>query len=278
MNQLRKMGPLPKADLNFQKPDEAGRKKLILDYYPLVRTIAARMIRRFPNNVDLDELVSEGILGLMDAIERYDPERCVPFKSYAEIRIRGAIVDAMRHQDFVPRSVRRKWQALEREKERLFLKLKRLPTRDEMAASMEMTMEDYDAFCEDARIFGLISGDQFLDDDSSETIMSTVASPGILADEEMIGEETWGEIEEFVDRLSDKERTVVQLYYLADMNLKQIGERLKVTESRVCQLRGQAIKRLQLWIREKEQAEATTLEELRIQNSQDTESWFQAIL
>ena len=174
--------------------------------------------------------------------------------------------------------MRRKWQALEREKERLFLKLKRLPTRDEMAASMEMTMEDYDAFCEDARIFGLISGDQFLDDDSSETIMSTVASPGILADEEMIGEETWGEIEEFVDRLSDKERTVVQLYYLADMNLKQIGERLKVTESRVCQLRGQAIKRLQLWIREKEQAEATTLEELRIQNSQDTESWFQAIL
>lgn len=243
---------------------ELERQQVILEYYPLVKTIAARMIRRFPNNVDLDELVSEGILGLMDALERYNPERGVPFKSYAEIRVRGAIVDALRHQDFVPRSVRRKWQALEREKDRLFIKLKRKPSREEMASSLQMDLKSYDFYCEDARIYGLVSGDTMLDDESSETVMSTVSSPLPLVDEELLAEESWGDVARLVSKLPEKERTVIHLYYLHNMNLKQIGEQLVVTESRVCQLRGQAIRRIQLWLKEEVEAEDIRLQESRL--------------
>lgn len=238
---------------------EQERQQIILDYYPLVKTIAGRMIRRFPNNVDLDELVSEGILGLMDAMDRFNPARGVPFKSYAEIRVRGAIVDALRHRDFVPRSVRRKWQALERERERLFLRLKRKPSREEMATSMAMKLVDYDAFCEDARIYGLISGDALLDEDSSETILSTVAAPETLAEDDIITGETWEEVSGMVDKLPEKERMVVQHYYLQNLNLKQIGDQLGVTESRVCQLRGQAVRRIHVWMKEKETQEREAL-------------------
>jgi RNA polymerase sigma factor for flagellar operon FliA len=245
------------------KLTEQERQQIILDYYPLVKTIAGRMIRRFPTNVDLDELVSEGILGLMDAMERFNPARGVPFKSYAEIRVRGAIVDALRHRDFVPRSVRRKWQALERERERLFLRLKRKPTREEMASSLGMKLNDYDAFCEDARIYGLISGDALLDEDSSETILSTVPAPGTLAEEDMIMGETWEEVAGWVEKLPEKERLVVHHYYFQSLNLKQIGDQLGVTESRVCQLRGQAVRRINLWMKEKEEEERVVLLESR---------------
>lgn len=245
------------------KLTEQERQQIILDYYPLVKTIAGRMIRRFPTNVDLDELVSEGILGLMDAMERFNPARGVPFKSYAEIRVRGAIVDALRHRDFVPRSVRRKWQALERERERLFLRLKRKPSREEMAASLGMKLNGYDAFCEDARIYGLISGDALLDEDSSETILSTVPAPGTLAEEDMITGETWEEVSGWVEKLPEKERLVVHHYYFQSLNLKQIGDQLGVTESRVCQLRGQAVRRIHLWMKEKEEEERLVLLESR---------------
>lgn len=238
-----------------QSLTEEQRQQIILEHYPLVKTIAARMVRRFPNNVDLDEMISEGILGLMDALERFEPARGVPFKSYAEIRVRGAIVDALRHNDFVPRSVRRKWQAIERQRERLQQRLDRRPTCEELAKALDMTLVDYDAYCEDARIFGLVSGDAFLDEDSSETILSNVPAPTVHADEDIILGETWGEVAELIERLPGKERTVLQHYYLQNLNLKQIGDQLGVTESRVCQLRGQAVKRLGQWLREKEQAE-----------------------
>lgn len=238
-----------------QSLTEEQRQQIILEYYPLVKTIAARMVRRFPNNVDLDEMISEGILGLMDALERFEPARGVPFKSYAEIRVRGAIVDALRHNDFVPRSVRRKWQAIERQRERLQQRLDRRPTREELAKALYMTLEDYDAYCEDARIFGLVSGDAFLDEDSSETILSNVPAPTVYVDEDIILGETWGEVADLIERLPGKERTVLQHYYLQNLNLKQIGDQLGVTESRVCQLRGQAVKRLGQWLKEKEQAE-----------------------
>jgi RNA polymerase sigma factor for flagellar operon FliA len=257
-----------------QRLSERERQQIILDYYPLVKTIAGRMVRRFPNNVDLDELISEGILGLMDALERFNPARGVPLKSYAEIRIRGSIVDALRHNDFVPRSVRRKWQAIEREKERLFLRLKRRPSREELAASLEMTLVDYDAYCEDARIFGLVSGDAFLDEDSSETLFATVPGTETLASDDMISEETWGEVSLLVDRLPEKEKLVIQNYYLQNLNLKQIGDMLRVTESRVCQLRGQAVKRISLWLKEREQVELQARAEMRDRRRQGSlEAW-----
>ena len=96
------------------------RERLILEHYPLVRTIACRMVRRFPASVDVDELINVGAMGLIDAVDRFDPSRQVPFKAYAEIRIRGAIVDALREADWVPRSVRRKFTRIETTRTQLF--------------------------------------------------------------------------------------------------------------------------------------------------------------
>ena len=138
---------------------EYNREQLILDYYPLVRTIACRMARRLPPSVEVDELINIGTLGLIDAVDRYDASRGVPFKAYAEIRIQGAMFDALRGDDWVPRSVRRKVNRIEHAKKTLSFNLGRDPSRDEMAAAMDMSTDEYDNLVRDARIKKLISLD-----------------------------------------------------------------------------------------------------------------------
>jgi RNA polymerase sigma factor for flagellar operon FliA len=220
------------------------REQRILQHYPLVRTIAARMIRRFPSSVELDELVNVGTLGLIDAVDRFDPSRQVPFKAYAEIRIRGAIVDALRQADWVPRSVRRKYNRIEAARDKLFFDLDRAPSRDELADELELSDEQYEKLEADARIKKLISLDAPVDDENDTHLIDRVASK----DEDPLT--TW-EKDELksaivlaVHNLPQKERTAVSLYYLHGMTLKEIGQVLGVTESRACQLRSSGIKRL----------------------------------
>lgn len=222
----------------------AARERMILDHYPLVRTIAGRMVRRLPSNVDVDELVMVGTVGLIDAIDRFEPERGVPFKAYAEIRIRGAIVDSLRDSDWVPRSVRRKFARIEIARNDLKRALKRDPTREELALKLEMTVEEYEDLAADSRITSLTSIDTPLDEDGGTTLIDTVSSSEPEIDDRWIAEEITAEVKDAVTNLPDKERTVVTLYYLKGLNLKEIGESLGVTESRACQLRGQGVKRL----------------------------------
>lgn len=221
-----------------------NREELILAHYPLVRTIASRMIRRFPASVDLDELVNVGALGLIDAVDRFDPSRNVPFKAYAEIRIRGAIVDALREADWVPRSVRRKVNRIEAAREKLLRALDRAPTREEMAKELEISVEAYEDLAGDARIRKLVSLDAPVDDDNQTALVDRVES----GEEDFLT--TWtkdelrAEVIQAVHNLPKKERTAVALYYLHELTLKEIGQVLGVTESRACQLRSSGIKRL----------------------------------
>ena len=227
----------------------AQRQQMILEHYPLVRTIAGRMVRRFPSNVEVDELVNVGMLGLIDALDRFDPTRGVPFKAYAEIRIRGHIVDNLRQADWVPRSVRRKFLRIEAARVRLRTALKREPTRDEMAVDLEISVVEFDDLCGDAEIRRLISLDTPLDEEGSSTIGDQVADDGDSVLDHWIMGETTTEVKDAVERLPDRERTVVTLYYMRGLQLKEIGETLGVTESRVCQIRGQAVKRLETWLK-----------------------------
>lgn len=220
------------------------REELILAHYPLVRTIASRMIRRFPASVDLDELVNVGALGLIDAVDRFDPSRNVPFKAYAEIRIRGAIVDALREADWVPRSVRRKVTRIEAAREKLVRSLDRKPTREEMAKELEISVKAYENLSGDARIRKLVSLDAPVDDDNNTHLVDRVQN----GEEDFLT--TWSkdelkaEVISAVHNLPKKERTAVALYYLHELTLKEIGQVLGVTESRACQLRSSGIKRL----------------------------------
>ena len=221
------------------------REAMILEHYPLVRIIAARMVRRFPSHVEVEELVNIGTLGLIDAIDRFEVERGVPFKAYAEIRIRGAIVDSLREADWIPRSVRRKFSRIDTTRATLRGRHGRDPSREEMAAELEMGVEEYDDLCGGAEIKRLVSLDAPMDDDGGATLADHVADEVDPLLDRWIADEMRSQVSTMIQKLPEKERAVVTLYYQRGLNLKEIGDLLGVTESRVCQLRGQAVKRLQ---------------------------------
>ncbi len=228
---------------------EYNRQQLILDYYPLVRTIACRMARRLPPSVEVDELINVGTLGLIDAVDRYDPSRRVPFKAYAEIRVQGAMFDALRGDDWIPRSVRRKVNRIEAARRRLTLALGRPPERAEMAEVLELSLEGYDSLCEDARIKRLLSLDMPTTDEGHTPLVEILPRDEQTVEELICNEELKSEVAHAVQCLPDKERVAVTLYYLQGITLREIGDILGVTESRACQLRGQGIKRLKFRLR-----------------------------
>lgn len=228
--------------LSPQKQDT--REQLILDHYPLVRTIACRMVRRFPSCVDVDELINVGALGLIDAVDRFDPTREVPFKAYAEIRIRGAIVDALRESDWVPRSVRRKYNKIEDARLTLHRQLGREPSRTELAQALELTMDQFDALAGDAQVRKLVSLDNPVDDDNMTPLSERLSDDSEDLTVLWEAAEIMGSVVQAVQNLPKKERTAVALYYLNNLTLKEIGRVLGVTESRACQLRAQGVKRL----------------------------------
>lgn len=228
---------------------EFNRQQLILDYYPLVRTIACRMARRLPPSVEVDELINVGTLGLIDAVDRFDASRGVPFKAYAEIRIQGSMFDSLRGDDWVPRSVRRKVNRIESARKQLLLSLGRQPNRDEMASAMELSTDAYDVLCEDARIKRLISLDMPTTEDGHTPLVEIIPRDEASAEDVLCNAELRTEVAHAVQCLPEKERAAVTMYYLQSVTLREIGEILGVTESRACQLRGQGVKRLKFRLR-----------------------------
>ncbi len=222
------------------------RQDMILAHYPLVRTIACRMVRRFPANVDVDELINVGVLGLIDAIDRFDPERSVPFKAYAEIRIRGAIVDALRESDWVPRSVRRKSHRIDAARQTLQYRLGRDPSRQEVADELEMGDREFDKLERQSVVRKLVSLDLPVDDENHTTLVERLPGAHDDAFDGIWGTQKREAVLDAIANLPEKERVAVSCYYQKGMTLKQIGEQLGVTESRACQLRGQGVKRLKL--------------------------------
>jgi RNA polymerase sigma factor for flagellar operon FliA len=221
------------------------RDQLIVDHVALVRTIAGRLARRLPSNVDVDELVSVGTVGLIDAIDRFEPARGVPFKSYAEIRVRGSMVDHLRESDFVPRAVRRKFDRIETKRMELRNRLGRMPDREEMAKALELSVEEYDDLAGEARIINLVP-DAPLDEEGGTTILDQVSNNEPTVEDLAIAAEVTAEVLDAIGNLPDKERTVLQFYYLQGANLKDIGATLGVTESRACQLAKQGLSRMRV--------------------------------
>ena len=229
--------------------DNVSREQLIIAYHPLVRTIACRMARRLPPSVDVDEMINVGMLGLIDAVDRFDPSRGVPFKSYAEIRVQGAMIDALRGDDWIPRSVRRKSNHLDEARTRLTQSLGRAPTREEMAHVLDLSIPEYEKLVRESRISRLISLDVSTTEDGKTPLVESVTNNEDNPEDLLGAEELKGVISHAVNCLPEKERLAVTRYYLQGLTLKQIGAMLGVTESRACQLRGQGIKRLRFRLR-----------------------------
>jgi len=229
--------------------DPAIRDRLIVTYAPLVKYVAGRLGSGLPAHVDDEDLVSYGLLGLIGAIERYDPERDVKFETYAIARIRGAIIDELRALDWVPRSVRSRARDIERAIGELEAKLGRVPTDEEIATKLGLTQEELDESLSEISRSSIAALDELWTISGSggdqvaliDTIEDTDAPDpqGALSQTELREA-----IADAIARLPEREKLVVTLYYYEELTLREIGEVLGVTESRVSQLHTKAILRL----------------------------------
>ena len=226
----------------------AVRDTLIQNYLYLVRYVAGKMAMSVPPSVEIDDLVSAGVVGLMDAIGKYDPGRDTKFETYAVARIRGAIVDDLRSLDWVPRSVRRKARMLEEAYSQLENELGRAASDGEISRKLNMSVDDFRSVVEEVVSAGLLSLDDFVGNQDGERTTRII---DLVCSKEGACPSTPLEIEEMKEilataimNLPDKERTVVALYYYEDMTLKEIGRTLGVSESRVSQIHTKAMLRL----------------------------------
>jgi len=195
----------------------------------------------------MDDLWSAGVIGLMDAIDKYDPKRDNKFKTYAEFRIRGAILDELRAQDWIPRSMREKAKGVERANQRLEQKLGRAPKQNEVAREMNLTLDEYYEtlrICSSVSLISLDEVGSFSNGDRKSLLALLEASPDTNPLTQLTGSELKEQLSLAIQELPEKQRMVLSLYYFEDLNLKEIGEVLNVTESRVSQLHTQAVLKL----------------------------------
>ncbi len=217
--------------------DPKTREKLIIHYSPLVKYVAGRVGAGLPRSVDQNDLASYGLFGLIDAIDRFEPERGFKFETYAINRIKGAILDELRALDWVPRSVRSRARRIETGITELEHKLQRSPTEEELAAYVEMEIGELrDALAEIGRS-GIAALDEFVSGESQTSMGDLIAdASGVSPESAFQAEETRRGLVDAVNRLPHRERLVVTLYYYEGMTLAEIGDVLGVTESRVCQI------------------------------------------
>lgn len=232
--------------LRSPQTDALEMEKLLAEFAPVIRHIAQRLSFRLPPSLDVQDLVHAGVIGLMDALGKYDPSRETRFKTYAEFRIRGAMLDEIRSLDWVPRSVRDKIGRLQRTFGELERRLGRPPQEEELARELEMSTEEFDTFLYEARAVAVLSLDNLgLKDEESHTLLETLvdarAEDPLLT---LLSKDARDKLIEGINSLLEKERLVISLYYQDELTMKEIGQTLKITESRVCQLHAQAILRL----------------------------------
>jgi RNA polymerase sigma factor FliA len=226
-------------------PTAAERDALLLEHLPTVRYIARRIHERLPQHVELDDLVSAGVVGLIDAFSKFDHTKKVQFKSYAQFRIRGAILDSLRTLDWSPRELRRKGRAVEEAIRSTTQRLGRVPSEQEIATEMTLSLGDYQQLLGELK--GLEIGSLHMErteDSGDEELAYIPGSP----DEDPLFRCLHGEMKQrlvdAIEELPEKERMVLTLYYYEELTMKEIGVTLGVVESRVSQIHSSAVVRL----------------------------------
>ena len=231
-----------------QKLNPSIRARVINEFSPLIKYIASRIAIRLPPHIDLNDLINAGVIGLIDAIEKFDASKQIKFKTYAEFRIRGAILDELRSMDWVPRSVRQKARKVEDAYSRLEYNLGRPASDEEVAQEMKIDIDSFHKLLSEMASVSLLSLDDLGEEDSD-------LSKRNLLEYIMQDEKDWpshkirfAEVRDMVasaiQSLPEKERMVISLYYYDELTMKEIGHVLKFTESRVSQIHTKAILRL----------------------------------
>ena len=225
------------------------RNEIIVEYVPLVKYIAQGIASRLPDSIELDDLISCGVIGLMDAIDKFDSRRENKFKTYAEFRVRGSILDELRAQDWIPRSVREKAKLIEKTYSKLGEVLGRSATDGEMCKELNCSKEKFHDMLNKSKAISLLN----IDDSTSFNRDDRRLLAGIMKESRSINpfsavsyKDIREKIKDGIGTLPEKQRLVLSLYYYEDFNLKEIGQILNVTESRISQLHTQGLAKLRL--------------------------------
>ncbi len=216
------------------------RRDYAAKFFPYIEKVARRLARRLPAHVELDDLVSSGVIGLMEAAERYDPRRADRFEAFAEFRIRGAMLDDLRSRDTLSRDMRRLSNELRNATRKLESQLGRAPDHEELAQTLGVNVDEL--YARQQKLTG--SSVVGIDDAGPDFLERTSDENAVDPFEATSHREAVGHLVAGIDDLPEKMRQVLSLYYCESLNLKEIGEVLGVTESRVCQIHGEATRRL----------------------------------
>lgn len=220
------------------------REKLIIEYSPLVKYVAGRLSMYFGSNVEYDDLISYGVFGLIDAIDKFDMGKGVKFETYASLRIRGSIIDSIRELDWVPRSLRQKNKELDKIYSQLETELNHCVGDKDVADKLGITIDEYYKLLNDVSIFSVMSLDEFLEQNYETNVGTLVFSKGSHPEEYAEFNELKDMLVDIINKLPEKEKLVISLYYYEELTLKEISAIMNVSESRVSQLHTKAVLRM----------------------------------
>ena len=228
----------------YNAAGQINKDQLVQRFAPLVKRIAYHLMARLPSSVQVDDLVQNGMMGLLDAITRFEAGMGAQFETYAAQRVRGAMLDGLRENDWLPRSLRRDFRRIEVAISQLEQQYGRAPSEQELADLLDMTLADYQKMLQDARGYQLISFEDMVEDGDEDFLERHLTDESnepskILEDQSLRQLLTQG-----IELLPEREKLMMALYYEQDLNLREIGAIMNVTESRVCQLHSQAVARL----------------------------------
>lgn len=230
---------------------KANKDDLLMEHMPLVKRLAHHMKAKLPPSVEVDDLVQAGMIGLLDAISRYEETHGAQFETYAVLRIRGAMLDELRNSDWLPRSVRQNMRKIETAMQTLQQKLGHPPTESEVAKALKMPLADYQEMLSDGGGHQLVYYEDFHDDDGNDSFLDRYAVDESDPLSSLLEGDFRQAVIDAIDNLPPREKILMSLYYEEEMNLKEIGAVMGVSESRVSQLHTQAVSRLRATLREK---------------------------
>ncbi|MDE6887677.1 MAG: FliA/WhiG family RNA polymerase sigma factor [Eubacterium sp.] len=221
------------------------REQIILEYAPLVKVVAGRLSMYLGYNVEYDDLVSYGIFGLIDAIDKFDMDKEVKFETYASLRIRGAILDQIRKMDWIPRTVRQKQKKIDEAIKRVEMQTGKTALDEEVARELGVSGEELLEWQSQLKVTNVVSLNEFIEQ-GSEPVMDARHNSHFIQPEEQVQEtELKEKLQEAMEQLTEKEKKVILLYYYEDLTLKEISRVLEVSESRISQLHTKALSKMQ---------------------------------
>lgn len=234
-----------------KKPTPKLREQLIIEYSPLVKIVAGRLLMYLGSNVEYDDLVGYGVFGLIDAIDKFSLCKGVKFETYASLRIRGSVLDQIRKMDWIPRTIRQKQKSLDNAYKKLEIELGRTPTNEELAGHLNVSMQELLSMQEKTKIANLVSLEEFMEQGSEVKVESTSAGNNIGQPEKtVIKDEAKELLIKALDELTENEKKVVTLYYYEELTLKEISAIIGVSESRISQLHTRALSKIKGQLKE----------------------------